>query len=78
MNELGRAYRRATAKGATATVQVARVIYGTRHSQLQPYAGDASRAPAQGSALGIGPRSVWTGPPRAARPGEPILRRAKP
>ncbi len=29
------------------------------------------------SAQGIGPRSVYDGPARSARPGEPILRRAK-
>lgn len=59
--------------GATATLVGRTQAWGTRPMP----GGNASEAYAQTSASGVGPRSVWTGPRRAARPGEPILRRAQ-
>jgi hypothetical protein len=73
MGKLDNAMAAARRAGAGAT-QVARVqAYGTRRDP----APNASEAFSSQAAIGIGPRSVWNGPRRAARPGEPVLRRAK-
>ena len=66
--------------GAAATRIVATAVFGTRHTPDT----NASDAYSQRSAVGVFtvgaaavPSSVWNGPPRAARTGEPVLRRAK-
>ena len=73
-DEIGRAWRGARARGAGAQTQVSRVIFGSRRDPAET----ASQAHTQKSAIGTGPRSVFSGPARAAQPGAPILRRAKP
>jgi hypothetical protein len=78
MDEIGRALRGARARGAVATLQVSRVIFGTRHSHLQPYVSPSTQGQGNVSAIGRGLHTVWNGPPRAAQPGEPCLRRARP
>lgn len=70
INDVMRAGRR----GGAAKTQVAKtLLLGTRPRQKL----SASNAPAQRSALGVGPRSVYTGPnyARGGMPGAPILRR---
>jgi len=67
----------ARAHGITMHRIVNTAIYGTRH---QPDV-NASQAWSKQSAIGHAristPSSVWNGPAKAARPGEPVLRRAK-
>lgn len=75
MTDLGNLFFHARAGGAL-TVHIARTrVYGMRpRPQLS-----ASNSQAQTSALGIGPRSVYKGPTRAAggaaQPGAPMLKR---
>lgn len=62
----------ARSHGAVATLLARVQAYGTRRDP----AATASEAFPSQAAIGVGPRSVWNGPRRAARAGEPVLRRA--
>jgi hypothetical protein len=65
-------YLQAGRRAGAAGTHITRLrLFGTRHTP----ATDASMAQSEHSANGIGPRSVWTGPARAADAGAPVLRR---
>lgn len=68
-----RALNLAAREGHRLTTIVRAGIFGSR-----PRVGTSGdTAYSERPAIGVPPRSVWNGPNRAARPGEPILRRAK-
>lgn len=82
-DEIGKFYRQARARGGAAVTQANRLIFGTRRDPNLCLCDrrDAGVAPGRVAAIGgqiKGLSTVWNGPARAAQPGAPVLRRAKP
>jgi hypothetical protein len=82
-DEIGKFYRQARGRGGVAVTQANRLIFGTRRDPNLVLAErrDASVQLGRVAALGgqiKGLSTVWNGPARAAQPGAPVLRRARP